>query len=594
MAEPAKKRRLETVIQDAVPGVGLDALPRAVLLEVLSFCVLVDTARFRTVTKKTLAIPAWKVPSLNMKELQKSPLPLLQTLSLFATHTEELYCDSIAWENATPWTEVLQRMPRLAHVTFYAWYGNEVPREEDLMHIVRHRPMVDLDITYSRFQLTYLTSILRASHLTRLALAGSLSIIEVRSQVATTFVSALPNTLTELSLQIPMALSGKVIQTLLAQCPHLTRLKLQLNGRCDTPAVPDDWSWLYTPPRRWHEITLQSKNNYDPHPCLSPAALPHFARAKVQHTLRIEDLHQPTWTKELWKDFVGQPIRVLAYGLPPDVRFNDTPVADALGTLMDTFPFLETIPDCKSLYAESKSLIRAYKDRWPLIETCRHFPPVTPSIHLIHDRDVKEVIDFLTTGVADDRFSEIRIRKATTPHAKQWLPHLESLVRSQRKLIKFSLDHDNLDLSEQVFMHLASLDSLETIWIKAVDRLDVSTRGLLTVLERGTFKGLCVYTEKGTPVTLHVSVNDLLRMWRHRKRWFVRLPGVVVHGIDAADWERVMMSKEWDPGNDDFQFTCLVPSANAPRNSAPQHANVKWFLEPGKSSEFVQLTWQSV
>jgi hypothetical protein len=596
MADPSKKRRIDTVIQDAVPGVGLDALPRAVLLEVLSFCVLVDTARFRTVTKKTLAIPAWKVLSLNMKELKKSPLPLLQTLSLFATHTEELYCDSIAWENATSWVEVLKRMPRLARVTFHTSHGEHLPREEDLMHIVRHPAMVDLEINTSRmgFNVSSLTSILKASHLERLSLAGLFSVIEEKSEVAATFVSSLPTTLTELRLNLLMAVSGDVIQTLLAHCPHLTRLQLLLNAACDKPAIPDDWRWLYTPPRRWHEITLQSARSwYGPHPCLKPAALVHFARAKVQHTLRIDDWRLPTWTKEMWKDFVGQPIRVLTYGLAPDVGFDDTPVEDALGTLMDTFPFLETIPDCQSLYAESKSLIRAYKDRWPLLETCRQFPPVAPFIDLIHssDRDVKEVIDFLATGVANDRFNTLRVERGT-PHANGFGRLVEPLIQSQRTWTKLVLDGcEEVRLSQPTLAHLASMGTLESISIQA-GRLEIST-GLLDILERGRFESIGIYTT-GTPVQLDMSMDVLLQMWRQTKRRYVRLHGVVLRGIRADEWERVMTSKEWVPGPDRtyLEFSCLVPSANAPTNSPPLQP-VEWIAAPS-SPGFSFLKWTAV
>jgi hypothetical protein len=561
-------RKKQTVLMDHKKSQLQEALSACLLEYVFSFLSITDLRSVRGVNKFQMRFPRWTVLELSHRDLLRFGMPLRNALNLFATRTERLETTSLRWycdasDRFLPWNDIVPFLQRLRHLDVMLEVNDSDEDRADTAAMVNMSKLERLEWTGCIFCSTgdsnaaLLSPVLQKMHLRVLHLSRC-------STDARTFFGQLPVTLTELRLiETPTAFGRDQLARLLSACPELTRVELDLFGATARAMRPDDWSLLYSPtPRVWQEWSLSCSFEVDPLPCLGAAALDHFARANVQHTLSIMSCvnNQPyPWSSALWMRFVerigASPLRVLRFG---SLTVAAKP-SDNLGTtLMKCFPNLEALPTCGRMDIDAQTLVRAY-EKWPCMIRQRTFPSLCPIWNI--QGESGDVFDYLIRAGPNDRFRELKLAKFVfnIPTILSRLPQL-LLAQHHWQCIDIQLHDQDLSISDAVACHLAGLAKLETISIH-VNRLTLSTTGLTHLLETGHFCRLVLQQDSAVEATTLLPVTVLKQLWRHRIRRTVVLRHACITGISAVEWST--LTREWISSHR-VHFRSYVPATEQP------------------------------
>jgi hypothetical protein len=592
MAE--KKRRIEQQLVGAVvtqwsEGKSRlrDDVPPSVLRHICSFLNVIDVQSVRSSNKLHALVPRWTVLELSSSDLLRFDMPLLKALDLFATHTERLQTDRWHWyckasDRWLRWTEIVPFLQRVRYLDM-TLLGPE--DREDLMAMSTMPNLERLHWKGSRImKAASLAPVLQNMTRLRVLILDQVLMNQKASADVSTLFRHLPDTLIELRLlETAVAFSRDHLALLLRTCPKLTQVELDLFGRDAQAMRPDDWSLLYSPtPRVWQEWRLSCFEEVYTLPCLDVEALDHFARAKVQHTLRIVTGRRDPWSSAIWKRFVEQtgeklsPLRVLQYGTPDfSPAIAEDAFDDMIATLMECFPHLEALPVDTGIETDAKTIIQAFKQKWPLVYRQRRFPPRYLSWEI--RGDVETILDHLIDHAPKDHFEKMVLYDDSVPDKEVVWSNLLDLLLSQHHWREITIELPvRLSLTDDIAAHLARVPRLDELSID-VNRLTLSANGLADLLEHGDFEELRLEDSNhsdGDWSKTTVSVQLLMQLWRNPRRRTITLQHTILTGLSASDW--IALARGWTTTRH-VTFLCYVPSAECPIGTHRRETN-----EPGR------------
>jgi hypothetical protein len=561
MSDPTKKK--QRIDHHHQPDSRLqNHVPLDIQQYIFSFLDIVDVQSLRSVNKFQMRFPRWTMLHLSDDDLLKRfSMPVLKALDLFARQSERLETDHLSWSCAHTgrsirWEQIVPFLQRVRHLDIYHDVDdNDIGAIADMAKLERLEWQGCLSISAASMAPVLQKTNLRVLHLTR----------ALRDGVPGTFFGQLPTTLTELRLiETPTVFGRDQLALLLFTCPKLTRVQLELQEASMQTMKPEDWKLLYSPKKRvWHEwiVGCLVEDGDAPLPGLGVEALEHFAHAKVQHTLDIRTGHRIRWCSALWKRFVEQtdattsPLRVFCYGCPV-IPITD-PFDDVVATLMECFPHLHTFPYDWLITTTAETIIRGYKQKWPLLDQHRVFPPRCLTWR-IRDDSVDAIVDHLIHHAPRDYFETLDLDGDRLERADEVL-----LAQDHWRDVHVELYHGSLDIPDAVAIHLAHLPQLRTVDI-SVRLLELSANGLSTLLEHGGFEKLSLHESGRRWTNMPLPLPVLRQMWRHPHRRSVRLLHALLTGISALEW--IALARDWTSTRC-VTFECFLPSADWPTGS---------------------------
>jgi hypothetical protein len=567
MADHKKKKQRIDVADEKQPSNSRlqNHIPLVIQQHIFSFLDITDVRSLRSVNKFQMRFPRWTVLDLSDDDLEGFGMPVLKALDLFARQTERLETDHLSWycahtRRSLKWQQIVPFLQRVRHLDIQRDVNDDDTGRANLAAVADMAKLEILEwegcrsMSAASMAPVLQKTNLRVLHLTR-----------VLHNVTDTFFGHLPATLTELRLlETPVAFGRDQLARLLTTCPELTQVQLEVQEVSMRTMKPEDWKLLYSPiPRVWHEWSLNCpvEDADAPFPCFDVAALDHFARAKVQHTLDIRTGHKLPWSSALWKRFVERtgattsPLRVLCYGQP--VVLQTDPIDDVTATLMECFPHLHTFHHAWLITTSVQTIIRGYEQKWPLIHQHRVFPPPCFDWNT-YDGDVNDVLDHLIDHAPSDYFEKLALEGAPLPDADDL--HQVLLDQHHWRDIHIELAFGGLDIPDAVAVHLAHLPQLLKIEI-SVKRLDLSVHGLSTLLEHGGFEELTLYESDRRWTKTPLSLALLQQLWRNPHRRTVLLEHALLPGISALEW--IALARDWTSTRR-VTFMCCVPSTEWP------------------------------
>jgi hypothetical protein len=232
---------------------------------------------------------------------------------------------------------------------------------------------------------------------------------------------------------------------------------------------------------------------------------------------------------------------------------------------MECFPHLEELTNHPGTNTDTKTIIRAFEQKWPLIYQERTFPPRYLSWEM--RGDVKTILDYLVRHAPSDHFEQLDFQEGYFQegylrHQDALLAHLPQLLLAQRhwRDIEIELRKSDLSISDDLAAHLARLPRFQKLYMKA-RRLNLSANGLVDLLKHGDFEQLLLYETNSRWTKTPISSEVLKQLWRHPRRRTITLEHTLVTGLSTSEW--IALARGWT-STQHVTFRCFVSSAECP------------------------------